>query len=74
VFHFQIPANTLSNGEYTINFDVAEKAVRSYSGDETLLTFEVSVDPTSNINVFSENLPIKTSIIRELWIKGYERV
>lgn len=73
-FHFEIPANTLSNGEYTISFDVAEKGVRAYSAEDTQLTFEVSVDPSSFVNAFSENLPIKSSIIRELWVKGYEKI
>jgi len=73
-FHFEIPANTLSNGEYTIKFDIAEKAVRDYAKEETQLTFETTVDPTSNMNAFSENMPIKSSIIREMWMKGYERV
>ena len=71
-FHFAIPANTLSNGEYTISFDVAEKGIRNYCGENTLLTFEMAVDPSSTINTFSENLPIKSSIIREMWFQGYE--
>lgn len=73
-FHFQIPANTLSNGEYSIVFDVAEKNVRDYSGEQSQLTFEMSVDETSQINTFCENMPIKSSIIRELWMKDYEKL
>lgn len=73
-FHFEIPANTLSNGEYTIAFDIAEKAVKDYAGEESQLTFETTVDSSSFMNAFSENLPIKSSIIREMWLKGYERV
>ena len=73
-FHFEIPANTLSNGEYTIVFDIAEKAVKDYAGEESQLTFETTVDSSSFMNAFSENLPIKSSIIREMWLKGYERV
>ena len=32
----------------------------------------MAVDPSSTINTFSENLPIKSSIIREMWFQGYE--
>ena len=70
-FHFQIPANTLSNGEYTIVFDVAEKMVKNYAGEETKLTFRVDIDENSNVNAFSENIDIKSSIIREMWLKNY---
>lgn len=72
-FHFEIPANTLSNGEYTIKFDIAEKGYKEYSGENSQLTFEVVVDASSHANVFNENLPIKSSIIREMWGKGYEK-
>lgn len=72
-FHFEIPANTLSNGEYTVKFDVAEKGIKAYSSEDSALTFEATVDPSGNVNVFSENMPIKSSIIRELWSKGYEK-
>lgn len=73
-FHFEIPANTLSNGEYTVQFDVAEKSVKDYTPQDSLLTFEITVDPSSQVNTFSENMPIKSSIIREFWLRGYERV
>ena len=63
-----------NNGEYTICFDVAEKGIRNYCGENTLLTFEMAVDPSSTINTFSENLPIKSSIIREMWFQGYEEI
>ena len=73
-FHFQIPANTLSNGEYTIVLDVAERNVKNYAGEETKLTFRVDVDEESNINAFSENIDIKSSIIREMWLKDYKLI
>jgi lipopolysaccharide transport system ATP-binding protein len=73
-FHFQIPANTLSNGEYTIVLDVAERNVKNYAGEETKLTFRVDIDETSKVNIFSENFDIKSSIIREMWLKGYSMV
>lgn len=73
-FHFQIPANTLSNGEYTIVFDVAERNVYNYAREDTLLSFEVVVDKSSNVNAFSENMETKSSIIREPWMIGYSKI
>ena len=73
-FHFQIPANTLSNGEYTIVLDIAEKSVMNYAKDDTRLTFRVDVDENSHINAFSENLDFKSSIIREPWLKDYHKL
>ena len=71
-FHFQIPADTLSNGEYTIVLDVAERNIKNFAGEETKLTFRVDIDEQSNVNTFSENIAIKSSIIREMWLKGYK--
>ena len=71
-FHFQIPANTLSNGEYSIALDVSERNLKNYAGEDTKLTFRVDIDNTSNINIFSENSEYKSSIIREMWLKDYE--
>lgn len=71
--HFEIPANTLSNGEYTIKFDIAEKGIKAYESEDSILTFEATVDPSNCVNAFSESLPIKSSIIREMWMKGYEK-
>jgi lipopolysaccharide transport system ATP-binding protein len=73
-FHFQIPANTLSNGEYTIVLDVAEKMVKNYAGEETKLTFRVDIDEDSKVNAFNESGDIKSSIIREMWLKDYKLI
>ena len=73
-FHFQIPANTLSDGEYTVVLDVAERNAKNYAGEETKLTFRVDIDDKSNINAFSENCDFKTSIIREMWLKDYKLI
>ena len=70
-FHFQIPANTLSDGAYSVVLDVAERNVKNYAGEETRLTFRVDIDEESNINTFSENVDFKSSIIREPWLKDY---
>ena len=70
-FHFQIPANTFSNGEYRIVFDIAEAKVKDYADAEhSSLTFEIVPDPTSQANVFCENIPSKFSIIRGKWLQS----
>ena len=73
-FHFQIPADRLSNGEYRIVFDIAEKNVKNYAGDDSILTFNAEVDNSSMINTFSEKMPIKSSIIRENWLVEYKKI
>ena len=73
-FHFQIPADRLSNGEYRVVFDIAEKTVKNYAEDDSMLTFNVEVDNTSKINAFSEKMPIKSSIIRENWLVSYQKL
>ena len=75
ILHFQIPGNLLSNGEYKIVFDIAEAKVKDYAnGEKSALTFEVVADPTSNINVFCENIPIKSSIVRGPWLQKIVKV
>ena len=74
LFRSQIPANTLSNGEYTIVLDVAERNVKNYAAEDTKLTFRVDIDEESNINTFSENCDFKSSIIREMWLKDYKLI
>ena len=73
-FHFQIPANTLSNGDYKIVLDVAEKNVKNYAGEDSLLSFSVNVDKKSNVNAFSEDYEMKSSIVRELWLRDYQKI
>ncbi len=60
--------------EYTIVLDVAEKTIRNYAGEETKLTFRVDIDEESKVNAFSENMDIKSSIIREMWLKDYRLI
>ena len=70
-FHFQIPANTFSNGEYRVVFDIAEAKVKDYAdADKSSLTFEIVPDPKSQVNVFCENIPSKFSIIRGKWLQS----
>jgi lipopolysaccharide transport system ATP-binding protein len=73
-FHFRIPPHTLSEGDYTIVFDVAEKEIKNYAGEDTFLSFRIDIDENSKINAFSENIDIKSSIIREPWLVDYKRV
>ena len=60
--------------EYTIVLEVAEKTIRNYAGEETKLTFRVDIDEESKVNAFSENMDIKSSIIREMWLKDYRLI
>lgn len=73
-FHFRIPPHTLSEGDYTIVFDVAEKEIKNYAGEDTILSFRIDIDENSNINAFSESIDIKSSIIREPWLVDYKRI
>ncbi len=73
-FHFRIPPHTLSEGDYTIVLDVAEKNVKNYAGDETVLSFRVDINDQSNINAFSENIDLKSSIVRGLWLVDYNKI
>ena len=73
-FHFQIPAHTLSEGDYTIVLDVAERNVKNYAGEDTVLSFRVDLREDSHINAFSENVDFKSSIVRGMWLVDYNRV
>ena len=73
-FHFQIPAHTLSEGDYTIVLDVAERNVKNYAGEDTVLSLRVDLREDSHINAFSENVDFKSSIVRGLWLVDYNKV
>lgn len=73
-FHFRIPANTLSDGDYTVVFDIAERNVKNFAGEDTILSFKVNIDEKSMINIYSENMSIKSSIVREQWLVDYKKV
>lgn len=68
-FTFEIPPYTLSNGEYKIVFDVAERNVKCYTTKKSQLTFNVLQREDCFGNVFAEDIPIKSSLIRENWLK-----
>lgn len=73
-FHFSIPGDTLSNGDYRIEFDVAERNVKNYAKEDSVLTFRVDLDEETKVNVFNESINIKSSIIRENWLIGYKKI
>ena len=73
-FHFRIPPHSLSEGDYTVVLDVAERGVKNFAGEDTVLSFRVDINEHSNINAFSENMDIKSSIVRGLWLVDYSKV
>lgn len=73
-FHFVIPGYTLANGDYKIKFDVAERDVKNYAPDESELSIHIENDKTNFGNAFSESSPIKTSLTRGKWFKGFDKI
>lgn len=71
LFEFVIPPYTLSNGSYRIEFDIAERGVKRYTREKSQLTFAVVQGEDCFGNAFAEEMPLKASIIREKWCKGY---
>lgn len=72
IFRFKIPPYRFSNGEYQIVFDVAVRNIKNYATARSALTFNVATDDSCFGNVFCENSPTKSSIMREDWLVGYE--
>lgn len=68
-FTFEIPPYTLSNGEYKIVFDVAERNIKCYTTEKSQLIFNVLQGEECFGNAFAEDIPIKSSLIREKWMK-----
>lgn len=74
-FIFRIPAYTLADGIYTIHFDIAERNLKRYTSNNSVLTFTVNLDPDKRFgNVFSESSPEKSSIVKGNWLVKTERV
>lgn len=74
LFTFTIPPYTLSNGNYKIVFDVAERRIKCYTTEKSQLTFTVIQGNDNFGNAFAENSSIKTSIIRERWLTKIEQI
>ena len=74
LLRYRIPAGRLSNGEYTIVFDLAERGIRNYASDNSTLSFTVEISKKSSINIYNELMPQKSSIMRENWLVSCEKV
>lgn len=70
-FIYNIPAYTFSNGEYYVFFDLAERNVKRYTTEKSKLTFKVQQGEDKFGNIFAEDTPKKSSIIRGNWLKEY---
>lgn len=73
-FRFIIPGYTFSNGDYRIKFDIAERNIKNYAPEQSDLSLHVETDSTNYGNTFSEEMPIKTSLIRSRWLSEYTKV
>ena len=73
VLTFVIPPYTLSNGDYKIMFDVAERNVKCYTTEKSQLSFSVVQGKDNFGNTFAENIPNKSSLFREKWLSRIER-
>lgn len=71
---FIIPPYSLSNGDYRLLFDVAERNVKCYTTEKSELSFSVVQGKDNFGNAFAENIPIKSSIFRERWLSKIDRL
>ena len=65
---YRIPPYTLADGDYSILFDVAERNVKRYTTEKSILTFNVQQGESGFGNIFAEKIPIKSSIIHADWL------
>lgn len=70
---FEIPPYTFANGEYSLELDLAEKAVKRYTTEKSKITFSVAQSSNNFGNIFAEALPKKSSIIRHDWLSEITR-
>lgn len=74
-FVFKIPPFTLSDGDYRVVFDIAERSVKCYSTEKSSLSFSVVQDGESSFgNRFCEQLNFKSSLIREKWMSDFYEI
>lgn len=71
---FQIPPYSLSNGQYKVVFDLAEKGIKCYTTELSNLTFTVVQGEDCYGNVFAEDSIIKSSIFRPKWFKELSQI
>ncbi len=74
MFRFRIPKNTLSDGNYTIVFDIAERSVRNYATEKSYLRFTVLNNDEDFGDRYREDYDFKRSIIRQDWLVNYKRI
>lgn len=68
-FTFKIPPYTLSDGNYRIVFDIAERNIKCYTTDRSNLFFTIMQGGNSSFgNRFCEQINIKSSLFRENWM------
>lgn len=71
---FEIPPYTFANGDYSLELDLAERAVKRYTTEKSKITFSVVQSSNNFGNIFAEALPKKSSIIRQDWLSEITRV
>ena len=71
---FIIPPYSLSNGDYRLLFDVAERNVKCYTTEKSELSFSVVQGKDNFGNAFAENIPIKSSLFREKWLSKIDKI
>lgn len=74
-FAFKIPPYRLSDGDYRIVFDVAERNIKCYTTDKSSLSFTIVQGGESRFgNRFCEQINIKSSLFRENWMADFRLV
>lgn len=73
-FTFEIPPLTLSDGDYRIIFDIAERNIKRYTTETSNLNFTINIGNSNFGNRFCEDSTFKISIIKEDWLKKIENI
>lgn len=74
-FIFKIPPYTLSDGDYHVIFDVAERNIKCYTTEKSSLFFTIVQRGTNGFgNRFCEQISIKSSLFRENWMVGFQMI
>ena len=71
---FRIPPYTLTKGEYTMTFDVAEHNVRNYAPEESSLALNIVPDKDRFGNIHDETSVAKCSVVHSKWALGYRKL
>lgn len=74
-FTFKIPPYTLSDGDYHIIFDVAERNIKCYTTEKSNLSFTIVQGGANRFgNRFCEQISIKSSLFRENWMVDFRTI